>query len=804
MLPKTRQPSDIRSKVTVRLCRAVAFVFLFKNQLASNKEQKAKNKKQRTKGKEFTFAQATADRQNAKNTKFSSLCVFVTCSLLFAYFSTITPVVHAQSSSTDNFGIQQVGQNINIPASPNSDIRVLIVRILNVVLGFLGLVAVCIVLYAGYLWMTSGGNDETVEAAKKMLINGVVGLVIILSAFAITSFILRSLLAAINGAGGSGNSNQPVVQTYSFSGSLGRVVKDHYPKRNQHDVPRNTSIVVTFGVPVNPASIIENNNRTCWNATLSGPTTMCKTVSGADVTPTTILSDIANPYYGDCTDLNLNKIIETKTDECDQVKTKSTIIDLKSKFVSSTNDLGLPAAALTTYDKDRNAFTFVFKPHEYLGSATENLEYQVNLTDDLIRSDTGEKVFKDQVPPGYQWNFTTGNILDVTPPTVVDVYPKNNSTVPRNSIIQITFSEAIDPTTVEGMVTDGSGFVSTVLNRKPSTDRLSVPGSWRLSNGYKTLEFVSSEACGTNSCGEQMFCLPVTCTTETCSNPYEALLRTAEWTKNNDAPFEAVPFSGVYDLAFNGLDNISDSAISAGLVKPNSNIKLILEDAEKAPDNYWWNFEVSNTIDRSAPYVEEILPGVDAENISGDAPMYIQFSKQMMSGSLQGRGSSTGVSLEEYPSGVGVCVGLPQNQQGSDMCKGVLPDIAFWLDSKVTPENKTRVTIGHREFGPNNLDLYYIPSVPSTVKSVTQNCVYPGLGPAPAMVPPGIDIPSKCTPTLNSDGTIIPGSDCVGVTFDPKTDTGCAFGPASFNNMLGTTQECLDVLHAQSPSFYLR
>ncbi|MEK7103288.1 MAG: hypothetical protein AAB870_03000 [Patescibacteria group bacterium] len=63
-----------------------------------------------------------------------------------------------------------------------------IVAIINFVLGFLGIIAVVIILIAGFKWMTAGGNDDNVKAAQTMLIQGVIGLVIILSAWGIAQW----------------------------------------------------------------------------------------------------------------------------------------------------------------------------------------------------------------------------------------------------------------------------------------------------------------------------------------------------------------------------------------------------------------------------------------------------------------------------------------------------------------------------------------------------------------------------------------------------------------------------------------
>lgn len=67
-------------------------------------------------------------------------------------------------------------------------------RLINVVLGFLGIILLGYFLYAGFLWMTSGGSDDKAEEARTMIKNAVIGLIIIVSAFAISNFVLGSLV----------------------------------------------------------------------------------------------------------------------------------------------------------------------------------------------------------------------------------------------------------------------------------------------------------------------------------------------------------------------------------------------------------------------------------------------------------------------------------------------------------------------------------------------------------------------------------------------------------------------------------
>lgn len=76
---------------------------------------------------------------------------------------------------------------------PTSDVRTVVARIINVVLSLLGVVCVCLMLYAGFVWMTSGGNDEKIKKAQKTIWATVIGLIIITSAYAITQFVTNEV-----------------------------------------------------------------------------------------------------------------------------------------------------------------------------------------------------------------------------------------------------------------------------------------------------------------------------------------------------------------------------------------------------------------------------------------------------------------------------------------------------------------------------------------------------------------------------------------------------------------------------------
>ena len=79
------------------------------------------------------------------------------------------------------------------------DIRVTVARIINVALGLLGIIFLVLTVYAGFRWMTAGGNEDAVKDARKILFAGVIGLAIVLSAYAISRFVVGELFFATTG-----------------------------------------------------------------------------------------------------------------------------------------------------------------------------------------------------------------------------------------------------------------------------------------------------------------------------------------------------------------------------------------------------------------------------------------------------------------------------------------------------------------------------------------------------------------------------------------------------------------------------
>lgn len=102
--------------------------------------------------------------------------------------------------------VQATGNLIPSKIGGADTVPQLIGVIVSSVLGFLGIIFFFLVFYGGLVWMTAQGSEEKIERSKEIISAAVVGLVIVLAAYAFTRFIFDQL-AARSGASSGASSN---------------------------------------------------------------------------------------------------------------------------------------------------------------------------------------------------------------------------------------------------------------------------------------------------------------------------------------------------------------------------------------------------------------------------------------------------------------------------------------------------------------------------------------------------------------------------------------------------------------------
>ncbi len=102
--------------------------------------------------------------------------------------------------------IDQVGNQVY--ADPEQDLGLVITTVIKAVLGIIGVLLFVITVYSGFLWMTAGGNTDQVTKAKAWIVNGVIGIAIILFAYVISSFIISALEESAAGTAGGAEAGE--------------------------------------------------------------------------------------------------------------------------------------------------------------------------------------------------------------------------------------------------------------------------------------------------------------------------------------------------------------------------------------------------------------------------------------------------------------------------------------------------------------------------------------------------------------------------------------------------------------------
>ncbi|MDD3285718.1 MAG: pilin [Patescibacteria group bacterium] len=105
----------------------------------------------------------------------------------------------AQNGSYDfsqNSGLSNTGSNAGYTTTDTS-VNGYIAQIITVILSLVGVVFLGFAIYAGIVWMTAQGNEEKVSKAKEILTESIIGIIIVLAAYAISYFVLKATTGSL-------------------------------------------------------------------------------------------------------------------------------------------------------------------------------------------------------------------------------------------------------------------------------------------------------------------------------------------------------------------------------------------------------------------------------------------------------------------------------------------------------------------------------------------------------------------------------------------------------------------------------
>jgi hypothetical protein len=73
------------------------------------------------------------------------------------------------------------------------DLASVILNIVNYVLAIVGVIALAYLVYGGFMYITSGGNEDRIDTAKRIILNAIIGIVVIGVAAALVNFVVRGV-----------------------------------------------------------------------------------------------------------------------------------------------------------------------------------------------------------------------------------------------------------------------------------------------------------------------------------------------------------------------------------------------------------------------------------------------------------------------------------------------------------------------------------------------------------------------------------------------------------------------------------
>lgn len=268
-------------------------------------------------------------------------------------------------------GIKQVDQTIALSAT--SPI-VVALRVIQVALGLLGIIAISLIIYAGFLWMTSAGSEEKISQAKRILKQTIIGLLIILSSWGITYFVLQKLVGVTGGVTGQESNSGRNSANFSLSALGSCSLEAVSPEPNSKNNARNSAILITAKEPINLATVCYNSNN---EACACNNTPSCNRLNFQNI-------QIFNTASGNACVNN----------SCD----------------GNVNDVEVSVP--------QDGKTLVLRPLNPLGNADGYTEYSVRLNSALEKNSTKDSLFASCSSDYFEWTFEVNNKLDLTPPQV--------------------------------------------------------------------------------------------------------------------------------------------------------------------------------------------------------------------------------------------------------------------------------------------------------------------------------------------------------------------------------------------------
>ncbi|OGY41259.1 MAG: hypothetical protein A2Y67_02265 [Candidatus Buchananbacteria bacterium RBG_13_39_9] len=120
--------------------------------------------------------------------RFSSRLLLVLI-LIILNFLTAQPGIAAEPPKTWAGLIPRLKITAGKAGYAEGDYTTIVANVINAMLGLVGAIFFILIIYGGFMWMISRGEDDKVKKARNIIVYAVIGLIIVAAAYAITSLV---------------------------------------------------------------------------------------------------------------------------------------------------------------------------------------------------------------------------------------------------------------------------------------------------------------------------------------------------------------------------------------------------------------------------------------------------------------------------------------------------------------------------------------------------------------------------------------------------------------------------------------
>lgn len=135
---------------------------------------------------------------NFKKINFIFLITLLVTSFMFSNFALADNHTHIDNALRGVDTTAGAAEISPLAGDATTGLTTLIGLAINLLFGAVTVVFLTIILIGGYIWMTSRGNQEQIDRAKKFIINGIFGMVVIFLSYALVTVVLFFLSNATN------------------------------------------------------------------------------------------------------------------------------------------------------------------------------------------------------------------------------------------------------------------------------------------------------------------------------------------------------------------------------------------------------------------------------------------------------------------------------------------------------------------------------------------------------------------------------------------------------------------------------